>query len=73
MNRYPIERRQAERKAYCRGCDKAIQRGEEMVSTYSFRNTSQYIHFCLDCARLIGKLAKSIDYAYYEEIYEKDL
>lgn len=58
MNRYPIQRRQAERKAYCRGCDKEIQRGEEMISTYSFRNTGQYIHFCLDCAKLIGDLVK---------------
>lgn len=57
MNRYPIERRQAERKAYCRGCDKTIQRGEEIISTYSFRNTGQYIHFCLGCAKLIGDLS----------------
>lgn len=57
MNRYPIERRVAKRSAFCRGCDKAIERGEEMISTYSFRNTGQYIHFCLDCAKLIGELS----------------
>lgn len=57
MNAYDIERRQAQRKAFCRGCDKIIAQGEDMVSTYSFRNRGQHIHFCLECARAIGKLA----------------
>ena len=57
MNYYPIERREAQRKAFCRGCDKTIKIGEEMVSTYSFRNRGQNIHFCLDCAKEIGELA----------------
>ena len=57
MNSYPIERREAQRKAFCRGCDKTIQVGEDMISTYSFRNRGQNIHFCLDCAKEIGELA----------------
>lgn len=56
---YAIERRKAGRDAYCRGCDAVIQRGEEMVSTYTFRNNGQSIHFCLTCSGLIGQLAKA--------------
>lgn len=52
------ELRPAERTAYCRGCDKKIQRGEPMVSFYSFRNTGMSIHLCLNCAEDIGELVK---------------
>lgn len=55
---YPIQRREAQRDAFCRGCDKKIKRGDEMISTYSFRNTGQHIHFCLKCAQQMGEMAK---------------
>jgi hypothetical protein len=55
---HDIERRAAQRQAFCRGCDGQIARGEDMISTYSFRNTGMWIHFCLDCAKEIGKLAE---------------
>lgn len=52
-----IERRPCQRSAYCRGCDSVIGKGQEMVSTYSWRNRGQHIHFCLGCAEVIGGLA----------------
>ena len=52
------ERREAERVAYCRACDKAISKGEEMISFYSWRNRGQNIHICLACAGVIGWLAE---------------
>jgi hypothetical protein len=58
MMDYPIERRPAQRTAFCRGCDKKIAKGDDMISTYSFRNTGMWIHFCLHCAEKIGELAK---------------
>lgn len=45
------EYREAQRTAYCRSCDKAIKRGEMMVSLYSFRNTGQSIHICPLCVK----------------------
>jgi len=56
MSKSPIELREAQRDAYCRGCDEVINRGEQMVSTYSFRNRGQHIHFCMSCADDIGGL-----------------
>lgn len=58
MSAYEIERRQAQRQAFCRGCDKAIKKGEDMISTYSRRNTGMWIHICMDCAVKIGEMAK---------------
>ena len=58
MSSEPIVRRPAQRPAICRGCDKQIEKGEEMVTTYSYRNRGQFIHFCLSCATKIGELAK---------------
>lgn len=58
MSTYDIVRRPAQRSAFCRGCDKEIARGVDMISTYSFRNTGMWIHFCLKCAVEIGKLAE---------------
>lgn len=55
---YDIMRRKAERNAFCRGCDNTIKKGTDMVTTYSFRNRGQNIHFCINCAEKIGKLAK---------------
>jgi hypothetical protein len=55
---YDITRRAAQRPAFCRGCDKKIDKGEDMITTYSFRNTGQHIHFCLACAEKIGELAE---------------
>lgn len=57
MSDYDLTRRPIERTAYCRGCDKEMSKGEEVVSTYSWRNRGQYIYFCLKCAKDIGELA----------------
>ncbi len=54
---YEIERRQIERKGYCRGCDKTLLKGETIIYTYTFRNRGQSIIFCLKCANIIGGLA----------------
>jgi hypothetical protein len=56
-----IVRRPAERKCYCRGCDIAINKGEEMVYTYTHRNRGQSIIFCLNCAVLIGDLGHGVE------------
>lgn len=58
MSAYDIKRREAQRDAFCRGCDKTIKKGEDMITTYSFRNRGQHIHFCLSCAKVIGEMAK---------------
>lgn len=57
MTPHDIKRRAAERSAFCRGCDKQIKKGEDMIATYSFRNTGMWIYFCLGCGKEIGKLA----------------
>lgn len=56
-NPLAIVRRQVERQAFCRGCDEIIEKGSEMISTFSYRNRGQNIHFCLKCALEIGVLA----------------
>jgi hypothetical protein len=58
MSYLDIVRRQTERSAFCRGCDTEMPKGTEIVSTFSWRNRGQHIHFCLPCATKIGELAK---------------
>ena len=58
MSRYDIIKREALRNCTCRGCDVTIPKGEVVIYTYSLRNRGQHIFFCLDCAKLIGKLSK---------------
>ena len=58
MRKPNAARRQAERDAFCRSCDRVIKKGEDMVSMYSCRNRGQNIHLCLDCSDFIGKIAK---------------
>lgn len=52
-----IIRRKTERTAYCRGCDDCMEKGTEVVSTFSWRNRGQHIYFCLPCAEIIGRLS----------------
>lgn len=52
-----IVRRPAQRNAFCRACDKTVDKGEEIIYTYSMRNRGQSIIFCLDCAKTIGELS----------------
>lgn len=56
-----IKRRPAEREAFCRGCDKKIVKGEDLIYTYSFRNRGQNIYFCVGCAKKIGDLVKDAE------------
>jgi uncharacterized protein YlaI len=53
-----INRRKILRTAYCRGCDKEMNSGTEVIATYSFRNRGQHIYFCLSCSEIIGNLSK---------------
>ena len=46
--------RKAERTAYCRLCDKQINRGEEMYSFWSYRNTGMWIHLHLECVKYMN-------------------
>lgn len=48
--------RQAERTAFCRGCDKKIEPKTDMLSMYSYRNRGQNIHFCLDCVEKMHEM-----------------
>lgn len=57
MSKCNIERRPAERDAICRGCDRTILKGHDMISWYTFRNRGQHIHLCLPCAGYAGELA----------------
>jgi hypothetical protein len=50
-------KREAERQAFCRWCDKTIKKGEPMVSGYSWRNRGVNMHFCIGCASKVGGLA----------------
>jgi hypothetical protein len=58
MDTFGAEVRAAERVAFCRCCDKPIEKGQTMVSWYSYRNRGMNIHICLPCAREIGEMAK---------------
>jgi hypothetical protein len=55
--RFRPTRRPAERRAFCRGCDQPIEKGQEMVSWFTFRNRGQNIHICIPCCEAIGGLA----------------
>ena len=42
--------RQVERQAFCRACDKTLERNtEKVIAWYSFRNRGQHIYICTDC------------------------
>lgn len=55
-----FEKRLSKQDSFCRGCDKILVRNQdEIIYTYSYRNRGQHIMFCLDCAKIIGDMAKS--------------
>ena len=56
MSSESIVKRKALRASFCRGCDKKVVVGEDIVYTYSFRNRGQNIIFCMKCAEDIGNL-----------------
>ena len=60
-DRYKIEKRKIERYGFCRGCDVELNKGDDIIYTYSFRNRGQSIIFCLDCAKIIGELSCNAD------------
>jgi len=65
MARNVLERRQMERDAFCRACDKVIKRNtEEAIIWYSWRNKGQHIMICLPCSQKIGEMAG--------EVYDKN-
>jgi len=53
-----IIRREAQRVCFCRGCAKKIEKGEEIIYTYSPANRGMNIIFCLECAKIVGNLAQ---------------
>lgn len=48
--------RMAERNAVCRSCNKTIEKGEKMVSWWSYLNSGMWIHLCKDCCASIYTL-----------------
>jgi len=50
-------KRECKREAHCRWCDEKIEKGQEMVTGYSWRNRGMYIMFCLPCAKKVGELS----------------
>lgn len=54
-----MEHRYTERDAYCRGCDKKIERHSEKVTAmYSWRNRGQHIYLCDECiSKAFGMVA----------------
>lgn len=48
--------RPTHRGAFCRVCDKEIQKGENMFSIFSRRNRGQHIHICKSCIELRKEL-----------------
>ena len=50
-------KRECKREAHCRWCDETIEKGQEMVVGYSWRNRGMNIMFCLPCAYLVGRLS----------------
>ena len=67
-----IERREAQRTCFCRGCDKELKKGTEIVYTYSIRNRGQSIIFCLDCAKIIGELVATDYYSIENTVTNTD-
>lgn len=62
MVRNVLERRQMERDAFCRACDKVIKRNtEEAIVWYSWRNKGQHILICLPCSQIIGKMSEDLE------------
>lgn len=57
----PIEQRKIERPGFCRGCDKKLEKGTDIIYTYSWRNRGQNIIFCMDCAGEIYNLVTAYD------------
>jgi len=45
-----------QRLACCRGCDKALPKGTEVVYTYSLRSRGMHIYICKECKELISKM-----------------
>ncbi len=58
---FDIIKRKAERSSNCRGCDKELVKGDDIIYTYSLRNRGQNIIFCMGCAVIIGNLAKGVE------------
>jgi len=60
MNR-DLEYRPAQREVICRGCDKTLNRGDMLMSTYSFRNRGQHIYFCKECVLKMQQLIEDYE------------
>jgi len=56
-----IIRRKAERTCMCRGCDKEMKKGTDLIYTYSLRNRGMTIFFCMQCAKIIGELSNEFE------------
>lgn len=67
MNPHKPVLRQAERVAFCRACDKAIQKEEYMVSFYSHRNRGMWVHICTSCVEDIHNLLPPKKQLYSDE------
>lgn len=50
--------REAERQAFCRLCNAPIEKGDMMVSWYSYRNRGMYVHLHPNCVIDLGESVK---------------
>ncbi len=57
-----MEYRQVKREAFCRGCDRKLQRDVDwVVHTYSIRNRGQNILICKNCVYDMVNLIREQD------------
>ena len=56
MSKFEPQIRAAERDAFCRYCDKRIDKGQTMFTWYSHRNQGMSIHLHLYCVLSMGNM-----------------
>ena len=58
MSRYDggFKLKKMERRGYCRGCDKDIPIGEDIIHTETLAGNGAAVLICMNCAKKIGEL-----------------
>jgi hypothetical protein len=54
-----LKKRAMKNNGFCRGCDISLEKGDEVIYTYSLRNRGQRIFFYMECANKISELANN--------------
>ena len=52
-----MKRRKIERQGYCRSCGFTLEKGSDILYTYSNRGRGVTVILCIPCAKLTGDLA----------------